>query len=113
MGEVEIPKPGEGQDQDETADLPDRIAEPALRKGGLMRAFMFQREKEGQKDAVNGQQHPPQGQVRRDQRAGRGDQRQMTRKPGAPCPCAAGRQPGELGLWNAGERCAMIRHGMK
>ncbi len=77
MGKVEVAKPLEGQQQDDPAGPADPVVQSGRGKGGAVGAFMFQREQENQRDALQRQQCPPARQPQRNGRAQSGDQPQM------------------------------------
>ena len=110
MGKVKGAEPFEGQQDEETASPPDPVVQRGGAEGRAMRAFMFQREQEDQRDPLHRQQRPPERNPRRDRRAKPHDQRDMARKMDQPREVAGLGQRRARGRGQGGQEGLVISH---
>ena len=80
VGQVEVAKPGEGQQDDETADASRPLVDRAVPEGRPVRALVLQREQEREENSVNGNQQGPRWDPDVDECAGDHDRAGMARQ---------------------------------
>lgn len=77
MGQVEISKPLEWQENDQADDLADRFVQASIGERSLVGGLMFQSKQEDQEYAVEREEEGPEGNSDCDQSAGDQDQGKM------------------------------------